>query len=164
MANENIDVNSLTARLDRLEAESEIRKLKARYLNACDAKDPEAIRACFSKDAMVEYPPIGEFNVDGLIKIFTEMAVESNIVDVHQAHNPEIEITGDRASAKWNLSYTMYDPDSKNFRLLASFYYDEYIKTEHGWLIRRSRSAPRSIVDGKLDQGAIEANWVPSEL
>ena len=80
-------MSDLEQRLQTLEAESAIRKLKAQYLNACDAKDPQAIRACFMEDAVIDYPPLGEFNLDGLIQIFTEMAVNTNIVDTHQAHN-----------------------------------------------------------------------------
>ncbi len=155
-----MSTDNILERLERLEAESEIRKLKARYLNACDAKDPETIRACFCDDAVIEYPPLGEFDVDGLIKIFTEMAVNSNIVDTHQAHNPEIEIHGDQAKAKWNLSYTMYDPDSKSFRLLSSFYHDRYKKTAQGWQISSTRSAPRAIVDGTLEKDLVNAKWV----
>ncbi|MFD2499277.1 nuclear transport factor 2 family protein [Rhizorhabdus histidinilytica] len=51
---------SLEERIARLEAESEIRKLKARYLNACDAKDVDAIRACFTPDAELDYQPVGK--------------------------------------------------------------------------------------------------------
>ena len=83
-------------RLARLEAESDIRRLKARYLNACDAKDVEAIRACFTVDAELHYPPIGQFGVDGLIEVFTQMAATTPIVDVHQGHNAEIEVDGRR--------------------------------------------------------------------
>lgn len=148
----------LAARLHVLEAESAIRKLKARYLNACDAKDATAVRACFTADAVIDYPPLGAFDLDGLINVFTEMAVNSNIVDVHQGHNAEIEIDGDNASARWNLSYTMFDPDTKAFRLLASFYHDRYRLTDQGWLICYTRSEPRSMVDGTLDVD-LKAQW-----
>ena len=72
-------MSDIEKRLEKLEAESEIRKLKARYLNACDEKNPEAIRACFVKDAVIDFPPLGEFDLDGLLNIFTEMAVNTNI-------------------------------------------------------------------------------------
>ncbi len=152
-------MSDLEQRLQTLEAESAIRKLKAQYLNACDAKDPEAIRACFMEDAVIDYPPLGEFNLDGLIQIFTEMAVNTNIVDTHQAHNAEISIDDDTATAKWNFSYSMYDPDSKNYRLLTAFYHDKYQKTDNGWLISYTRSEPRSVVDGSLD-GDVKGNWI----
>ena len=96
------------------------------------------------------------------LNIFTEMAVNTNIVDTHQAHNAEIEVDGNQASAKWNFSYTMYDPDTKAFRLLASFYHDRYTKTDQGWLISYTRSQPRSIVDGTVD-GKVTGSWVAPE-
>ena len=66
-------MSDLEARVARLEAESDIRKLKARYLNACDAKDVEAIRACFTADAEIEFPPLGSFDLDGLMSIFNQI-------------------------------------------------------------------------------------------
>ena len=62
---------TLETRLAALEAESAIRKLKYIYLNACDSKDVETIKACFTEDAELDYPPIGKFGLDGLIDIST---------------------------------------------------------------------------------------------
>ena len=148
-------------RLARLEAESDIRRLKARYLNACDAKDVAAIRACFTPDAELHYPPVGQFGVDGLIKVFTQMAASTPIVDVHQGHNAEIEVAEDAttASGRWNLGFATYDPRSRGFRLLTSFYHDRYRRTAEGWRIAYSRSEPRTIVDGVLEAGSVRADW-----
>lgn len=153
----------LESRLARLEHEADIRKLKARYLNACDAKDVERMRACFTEEATLDFPPVGKFGLDGLIDVFTQMAVSTPITDVHQGHNAEIDIAedGKTAKAKWNLSYFNYDPRESTIRLLANFYADEYALTDEGWRITFSQSQPRVIVDGKLDAGSVSANWVP---
>lgn len=156
-------MNDLETRIARLEAESDIRRLKARYLNACDAKDVEAIRACFTPDAEIDFPPLGSFNVDGLIGIFTQMAATTPIVDVHQGHNAEIEVNGDEASARWNLGYATYDPRAGTFRLLANFYADRYRKTADGWRISYSRSEPRAVVDGTITEDGVKAGWVAGE-
>ena len=103
----------LELRIQNLESESEIRKLKARYLNACDAKNVEAIRDCFTSDAEIQFPPLGSFDLDGLINIFQEVAANSPIYDVHHGHNGEIEIEGFTASGKWNLGFATYDPRNK---------------------------------------------------
>ncbi|MHB9879353.1 nuclear transport factor 2 family protein [Pacificimonas sp. ICDLI1SI03] len=155
-------MDDLELRIARLEAESEIRKLKARYLNACDAKNVDAIRACFVPDAKLVFPPIGEFGVDGLIEVFTQMAAETPIVDTHHGHNAEIDIAGDAksASARWNLGFATYDPRNKAFRLLSNFYTDRYVLTDDGWRITYSESHPRSIVDGVLGDDAVTAGWV----
>lgn len=150
----------LESRIARLEAESDIRRLKARYLNACDAKDVAAIRACFTEDAVIDFPPLGEFDLDGLIGIFTQMAATTPIIDVHQGHNGEIEVDGDEAHARWNLGYANYDPRNGSFRLLANFYHDRYRKTANGWRISYSRSEPRAIVDGAIGPEGVKAGWV----
>ena len=154
-------MDDLETRLARLEAESEIRRLKARYLNACDAKDVEAIRACFTPDAELHYPPIGQFGVEGLVEAFTQIAASTPIIDVHQGHNAEIEVAADgrTASGRWNLGYATYDPRNRGFRLLTSFYHDRYRKTVEGWRITYSRSEPRTLVDGTLEAGALKAEW-----
>jgi ketosteroid isomerase-like protein len=153
-------MSDLEARIARLEAESEIRRLKARYLNSCDAKDVDAIRACFTPDAEIDFPPLGRFDVDGMIGIFTQIAATTPIVDVHQAHNAEIEVDGDEARARWNLGFATYDPRNGSFRLLANFYEDRYRKTADGWRISYSRSEPRAIVDGAFALEGVKANWV----
>ena len=153
-------MKNLEARLKKLEDESDIRRLKAVYLNACDRKDVETIRACFTEDAEIIYPPIGSFGVDGLINVFTQMAVETPITDVHQAHNGVITINGDDATADWNLSFASYDPVTKGFRLLATMYVDKYRRTDQGWLICYTESQPRAIVDGQLTQAGLQAEWV----
>lgn len=152
-------MNDLLARIERLEAESEIRALKARYLNACDAKDVEAMRACFTEDAQIDFPPLGSFDLDGVVGIFTQMAATTPIIDVHHGHNGEIEIDGDTASARWNLGFATYDPRNNQFRMLASFYTDRYRKTEKGWRICYTRSEPRAIVDGELKSEGLTAEW-----
>lgn len=152
-------MSDLEARVTKLEAESEIRKLKARYLNACDAKDAVAMRACFTEDAKIEFPPLGAFDLDGVVGIFTQMAVNTPITDVHQGHNAEIDIEGDTAKGRWNLGFATYDPREKTFRMLSSFYEDEYRKTAHGWRISFTRSTPRAIVDGQLASEGLTADW-----
>lgn len=156
-------MTELEQRIQLLEDENAIRQLKAVYLNACDQKNVELIRACFTEDAELVYPPVGKFGVDGLIDVFTQMAVQTPIVDVHQAHNGEIKIDGDMASAEWNLSYASYDPSTKNFRLLASFYEDRYRRTEDGWKICYSESKPRAVIDGRLEDTGVTANWIEGE-
>jgi len=149
----------LESRIAKLEAESDIRKLKARYLNACDTKDVDAIRACFTKDAEIEFPPLGSFDLDGLMGIFNQMAATTPIVDVHHGHNGEIDIEGDTAKARWNLGFATYDPRQKSFRMLASLYEDRYKKTPEGWRICYTKSTPRTIVDGTLDGNVVTADW-----
>lgn len=154
--------DELALRVARLEAESDIRRLKARYLNACDRKDVAAIRACFTADAKIEYPPLGSFDPAGLVAIFEQLAASTPIVDAHQGHNAEICVGDDgQAEGRWHLSFTTYDPGSGAFRLMSTFYEDRYVRTIEGWRISATRSKPRMIVDGVLASGNVTVNWTP---
>ena len=153
----------LEARIAQLQAESDIRRLKARYLNACDAKDLAAMRGCFTEDAEILYPPLGRFDLDGLMEIFERLAATTAVIDVHQGHNADIEIRGDEASATWSLGFSTYNPEDGSFRLLAGFYFDRYRKTPAGWRICYTESRPRTIVDGALAEGGLQANWVEKD-
>ncbi len=154
--------DDLAARIGRLEAESEIRRLKARYLNACDRKDTRILRDCFAEDARIEFPPLGTFDLDGLVAVFTAIAATTPIVDAHQGHNAEIVVhDGDTAEGRWHLSFTTYDPRTRRFRLMSCFYQDRYVRTSEGWRIAATRSEPRMIVDGTLSPDSVAAEWVP---
>lgn len=149
--------DAIEKRLARLEAETEIRALKARYLNACDAKDPPRIRACFTEDAKLDYGPMGKFGLDGLIDIFTQIAMNSPIVDSHHGHNGEIEFTGaDSATGTWSLAFVTYDPRTKAFRSLTGFYSDEYRRTPEGWRVNASTFRPRVTFSGILSEGEVD--------
>jgi hypothetical protein len=152
--------DDLAVRIARLEAESDIRRLKARYLNACDRKDMASLRACFTSDAKIEYPPLGNFDLDGLVAIFEQLAATTPIVDAHQGHNANIVVQdADTAKGCWHLSFTTYDPRNGAFRLMSAFYEDRYVRTPDGWRIAFTRSEPRMIVDGVLAAGAVSAHW-----
>ena len=151
---------SLEDRIAIIEAESAIRKLKAEYLNACDRKDPESMRSCFTKEAFVEYPPLGEFDVDGLIELFTTMAVKTNIIDAHQGFNAEISVNGDKAEAVWGYSYSMFNPDDESFRFITGFYHDRYERANGEWLISYSKTLPRRIFDGQKTKTGLQGHLV----
>jgi len=155
---------SLETRIKRLEAESDIRKLKARYLNACDRKDAVAVRACLAPDAIIDFPPLGEFDVDGLIGIFTQMAVSTSIIDSHHGHNAEISVDGDRADAIWNLGFATINPDDGTFRILSGFYTDRYEKRDGEWLMTYTRSEPRNIIDGTIEPSGLKAQFMKDAI
>jgi hypothetical protein len=151
-------MSDIEARLARLEAEADIRRLKARYLNACDAKQADRVRACFTEDAALDYGPLGKFGVDGLIDVFTRLAVQTPIADSHQGHNGEIDlIDADTAKGIWSLAFITYDPKTQAFRSTAGFYHDEYRRTADGWRVCKSTFAPRITVSGTLTPDGVSA-------
>lgn len=152
---------TLEERITCLEAESAIRRLKARYLNACDAKEADEVRACFTPDAVIDFEGMGVFTVGQLVTIFTEIAVTTPIADTHHGHNGEIEILSkNEAKARWNLGFTTYDPRDGSFRALSMFYHDEYRLTQDGWRISATKSIARTALQGTATAGNVSADWL----
>ncbi|MDF3935174.1 nuclear transport factor 2 family protein [Pseudomonas citronellolis] len=129
---------SLERRIARLEALEAIRLLKHRYLNACDLKDVDAIRACFAGgEVLIDYGPLGVFrDREPFLALYRELACVPRVIDLHHAANPEIELHGeDEARARWALHYQNRDGESGATRQLGGFYQDRYRCVDGQWLI-----------------------------
>lgn len=138
---------TLEERIERLEALEDIRHLKHRYLNACDLKEVDAIRDCFAEgDIVIDYGPIGLFkDRDSFIGLFQEMACHDHVIDLHHGSNPEIEVNGDQASARWALYYFNINGDTGATRQLGGFYQDEYRRIDGLWKIVKTTFHAHSI-------------------
>ena len=92
--------DALAQRLHRLEAAEAIRNLKARYLAACDRKDPATMRACFADGTVeIDYGAVGCFdNADALVALYTQMACHDHMVELHHGSNPQISVTAEDAA------------------------------------------------------------------
>jgi hypothetical protein len=132
---------SLEQRISRLEAIEAIQQLKARYFRACDTKQPERVRECFASGTIdLRYGRIGNFtNREQLVAIFSELACQEHIVEMHHGQNPQIEVTGeDSATATWGLYYYLIDTRRQTVTQLAGYYDDAYVRSEGEWRITRS--------------------------
>ena len=122
-----MDVEQRLARLEAIEA---IRQLKARYFDACDSKDPERVRACFAPgDIDLRYGRIGHFgNREDMLSVFTELACQEHIVEMHHGQNPQIALQDEQhASARWGLYYHMLDTRRQVATQLGGVY-EEYCR------------------------------------
>ena len=54
-------------------------------------------------------------------------------ITLHQAHHPEIEVDGDRATARWYLHDKVFVPEFDVAIEGAAFYEDHVVRTEDGW-------------------------------
>lgn len=127
---------SLEQRIAALESLEAIRSLKARYLFACDRKDPATMRACFADGKVhIDYGIVGTFdNADALVKLYTEVACHPNMVEMHHGVNPQIEmLSADHARGTWSLHYCLLETNSKGFTQLGGYYEDEYRKFGKDW-------------------------------
>lgn len=128
-------------RLARLEAIEAIRQLKARYFLACDGKDPDAVRECFASGEIdLRYGRIGAFtDREAMLKVFTELACEPHIVEMHHGQNPCIDIIDDaNATGVWGLYYYLIDTRQQTVTQLGGRYEDGYVRQEEQWRISRS--------------------------
>ncbi len=155
-----MDKTELEMRLRALEDTEAIRALKARYLAACDRKDPKAFRACFLDGPVhIDYGRLGVFdNADALVKVFTEIACHEHMVEMHHGVNPQIEILdGSRARGTWGLQYLLIDTKTKSLTQMAGYYEDEYRKPDNAWKISRTRFVVTSALALDLSEGAARA-------
>jgi len=132
---------TLEQRLARLEAIENIRQLKARYFHACDNKQPDLVRECFAAGPIeLRYGRIGNFSDrEQMLAVFTELACQPHIVEIHHGQNPRIEVhAADFATGIWGLYYYLIDTRRQTVTQLAGFYDDAYSRLEGQWRITRS--------------------------
>lgn len=132
---------SLEHRITRLEDIEAIRQLKHRYFFACDQKRPAEVLACFAPgEIRLDYGRIGQFSAAAdMVAIFTELACQEHIVEMHHAQNPQVSVLdATRAEATWGLYYFMINTRDCNVTQLGGFYIDEYTKLDGEWKISAS--------------------------
>ncbi|MET0269535.1 MAG: nuclear transport factor 2 family protein, partial [Sphingomonas sp.] len=90
--------SSIERRLAALEDVRAIEGLKWRYLRACDRKQPEAVRACFADDAVIDFEGFPLFSdPDSFVEVYRRYGCVPHIIDMHHGQNPIVEVNGDRA-------------------------------------------------------------------
>ncbi|MBW2942195.1 nuclear transport factor 2 family protein [Zhongshania aquimaris] len=135
-------MSDLALRVERLEAESAIKSLKYRYLNACDEKCPDQILACFLPGKInIDFGHIGQFSSrEDFVDVYKALANHDHIVDMHHAQNPAVKVLdSDRASAKIPLRFLSINTKDKTRVQIGGYYSDEYRRVDGHWLISASR-------------------------
>ena len=154
-----LQINELEEQLIRLQDAEAIRALKARYLFACDSKDPKAMRACFLDGKVnIDYGAIGKFDsADALVALFTKLACHDHIVEMHHGVNPQIQVAGDgTAKARWGLHYQQINTKERTLTQLGAYYDDKY-RMRDGWKIAETRCVVTSTLVLQLGEDAIKA-------
>lgn len=157
------DMAALAQRCARLEAIEDIKQLKARYLNACDRQDPEAVRACFAEgQVIIDMADFGHCSnrdefVDG---IFVPRGCHDHVLDMHHCTNPEITLLdAQHARGVWGLNYRNINTEQRTLTLLSAMYHDEYRK-EHGeWKISGSRTEYKTVMVCRYEPGGLQVEY-----
>lgn len=135
------DIQTLQAQVAKLTDSADILRLKYRYLNACDAKQPALVSDCFAAGEVdINYGHIGRFSRrEDFVAVFEELGCHDHIVDMHHAQNPVVDITGpDTASGHIALHFHSLNTRDKTAVQIAGHYEDEYRRIDGHWLISRS--------------------------
>jgi len=148
---------SLEQRLAALEDINAISALKWRYLRACDRKDVEGVRACFTPDAVIDYEGFPLFTErDAFVDIYRQFGCRPNIVDMHHGQNPIIELTGaDAARGYFDCFFFQIDTETKRLTQLSVSYDDDFVRQDDRWLIKRTVSRRISMLVQELDDHGV---------
>jgi hypothetical protein len=137
---------TLEERISALEAVEEIKRLKYRYLRACDRKEPEQFRSCFvASGAVLDYgEKIGAFrDADGIRAVFEAIALKKVddayvVFDMHHAVHPDIRLTGPgTAEGEWSLRFRQVNTERSTETVGAVEYSDTYVVEAGEWRIQR---------------------------
>ena len=145
----------LEQRLERLENDRAIRDLKARYLRACDAKDPETVRDCLLPEgAVIAYDGFPAFdNRDAFVAVYAEMGCAPGVFDIHHGANGVIAFeTPDRATGAWSLLFHTINLASRTMTQMGVVYDDLYLKQDGRWWIAETRSHRQSCLIQSVDE------------
>ncbi|WP_028926968.1 nuclear transport factor 2 family protein [Pseudonocardia acaciae] len=124
-----------------LVALEEIRRLKHRYLRCVDQKLWDELADTLTPDATTDYgtPSAGaplRFTGREEVVDFMRSNLGPEIITVHQAGQPEIDVDGDAAVGTWALRDIVIAPGHRVVIEGAAFYEDRYRRcADGGWRI-----------------------------
>jgi len=149
---------TVEARLKAIEDVRAIETLKWRYLRACDRKQPDLVRSCFTDDAVIDFEGFPLFeDPDAFVAIYREWGCRPNIVDMHHGQNPLVELTGPDSAQGWfDLFFFQIDTETRRHTQLAVNYDDSFVRVDGRWLIARSVSRRMSMLVRDVGPDGIE--------
>jgi len=131
-----VDLETIVARLDRLESQDAIRRLKAAYMQACDDRLGSAIADLFWDDALWEGVGGSSARAQGRDAIAAMFAAAPSRLTftTHYLTNESISIDGNRATGRWKL----LEPCTYRDRAalwMGGQYIDVFERREGAWRI-----------------------------
>ncbi|MEN9718124.1 MAG: hypothetical protein RIQ99_1002 [Pseudomonadota bacterium] len=145
---------TLEARLQRLEDDRAIRDLKARYLRACDTKDPAGVRDTLVPDgATIAFDGFPTFtDRDAFVAVYAEMGCAPGIFDIHHGANGVIAFdSAVQARGEWSLLFHTINLTSRTLTQMGVEYTDLYVKRDGRWWIAETRSRRLSCLIHTVD-------------
>jgi hypothetical protein len=147
---------TLEQRVQRLEDDRAIRDLKARYLRACDSKDPATIRECLLPGALIAYDGFPEFtDREAFIAVYVQFGCQPGIFDIHHMANGIVSFDGDdRAQAQFSLFFHNINLAAQTLTQMGVEYDDVFVKRDGRWWIAETRSRrPSCLIHSVAEDG-----------
>ena len=136
-------VAELQKRVRHLEDVDALRNLKAEYAAACDDNyDPDRLAALFVEDATWESQGMGRHEGREAIREFFRSISGHFVFALHYGLNPQIEVDGDTARAKWYLFMPCTVGDTGKAMWRAGLDEEEYVRVDGKWMYKSKKSAP----------------------
>jgi hypothetical protein len=134
----------LEERITVLEDIEAIKRLKARYCDVCDTGyDPDRIAALFTEDGTWEGGEFGTATGHAALRKMFEGLHKAVSFAQHNAMNPIIEVTGDRAKGAWYLFCPYSSRANNRAGWIAGRYDDDYVKVNGEWKYQHLRAIIR---------------------
>jgi hypothetical protein len=114
--------------------------LKSSYCRYLDTKDFASMCALMVDDVTVTYGG-GAITLTGreAVEAYMHKALgDPTILTSHLVSNPEIDVDGDTATARWGLVDTVIIEKADLVIRGASVYEDTYVRTPEGWRIQHT--------------------------
>ena len=127
----------LESRVRAVEDVQAIRNLKAAYAAYCDDNyNADKIAELFVEDAVWENSARGRIEGREAIRALFRTAQQSYSFAIHYSLNPQIEITGDTARARWYLFMPCTATDGNQALWRAGIDDEEYVRVDRKWMFK----------------------------
>jgi len=134
---------TLESRIARLEAESDIQKLRYRYWFAILDKNVDALVQCFTPDAFLEYGMGIELSGTDKIKEFFDMILlsEDLALQMPRGANGIVNLTSETtAEGRWLVQVVMLRHSEKVGSRINVQYFERYEKIDGEWKIKAMKN------------------------
>ena len=136
-------VAELQKKVRYLEDIDALRNLKAEYAAACDDNyNVDRLVALFAEDATWESEGMGRYVGREAIREFFRGISGHFVFALHYGLNPQIEVNGDTARAKWYLFMPCTVGDTGEAMWRAGLDEEEYVRVDGKWMYQSKKSAP----------------------
>lgn len=137
-----MDLNELAQRIEALEDREAVRRLKARYAEACDdGYNLAKLADLFTEDAVCDFGAYGRYRGKEEILANFANSGENWTFAVHYFTLPDIELSGNRATGYWQL-WQPVTIRGHGATWLSAIEDDEYEKIDGRWFIKSIRFVP----------------------